>query len=144
MSHPVFLPRDTFSICCLGCSNLYHFQGLGDNEDDEEWSSANYVDRGITETPLPVAYFTPRPLENLLPTDSMDSLDPVLDAKVMNLLGIASDTPQILAACGRGPRSTFRTLRHGLDVQELVNSGLPGTPNAVWTLKINEQGKLMD
>jgi splicing factor 3B subunit 3 len=123
------------------CSGLYHFQGLGDNEADEEWISANYQNNGMTDEPLPFAYFTPRPLENLLLTDSMDSLDPVTDAKVMNLMGIASDTPQILAACGRGTRSTFRTLRHGLDVQELVNSGLPGTPNAVWTVKVNEAGE---
>jgi len=95
----------------------------------------------MTDEALPFAYFNPRPLENLVLTDSMDSLDPIIDAKVMNLLGIASDTPQILAACGRGTRSTFRTLRHGLDVQELVNSGLPGTPNAVWTVKVNESGK---
>jgi splicing factor 3B subunit 3 len=93
----------------------------------------------MTEEALPFVYFKPRALENLLLTDSMDSLDPIVDAKASNLLGIASDTPQIMAACGRGSRSTFRTLRHGLDVQELVNSGLPGTPNAVWTVKVNEE-----
>lgn len=125
----------------LSYSHLYHFQGLGDNEDDMEWSSANYPDNGMTEEPLPFAYCSPRPLENLILTESIDSLNPVVDAKTFNLLGVASDTPQIFAACGRGARSTFRTLRHGLDVQELVNSPLPGTPNAVWTLKVNEEGE---
>lgn len=128
-----------FAASEFGNHNLYHFQGLGDNEADEEWISSNYSNNGMTDEALPLAYFTPRPLENLLLTDSMDSLDPVIDAKISNLLGVASDTPQILAACGRGSRSTFRTLRHGLDVQELVNSGLPGTPNAVWTVKVNEE-----
>lgn len=26
------------------------------------------------------------------------------------------DTPQLYVACGRGPRSSFRVLRHGLEV----------------------------
>ncbi|KAG6375479.1 CPSF A subunit region-domain-containing protein [Boletus reticuloceps] len=50
-----------------------------------------------------------------------------------------SDTPQILAACGRGARSSFRILRHGLDVEESVSSELPGIPNAVWTTKQREE-----
>ena len=45
------------------------------------------------------------------------------------------DTPQLLMACGRGPWSTFRLLRHGLEVSEMAVSELPGSPNAVWTLK---------
>lgn len=39
--------------------------------------------------------------------------------------------------CGRGPRSTFRLLRHGLEVTEMAKSDLPGSPNAVWTVKRN-------
>jgi splicing factor 3B subunit 3 len=80
--------------------------------------------------PLPHAYFHPRPLENLVIADKLESLDPVLDSKVMNLLPNL-DTPQIFAACGQGARSTFRTLRHGLEVEESVSSDLPGIPNAV-------------
>ncbi len=94
----------------------------------------------MTETALPYAYIAPRPLENLYPTDMLESFDPIIDAKAVNLMGIHSDTPQIYTACGRGARSTFRMLRHGLDIAEAVNSGLPGTPNAVWTVKINEKG----
>lgn len=121
-----------------GNHHLYQFQNLGDGDDDLEWSSSSYPDSGISEEPLPRAYFTPRPLDNLLQTDTLDSLDPIVDAKCVNLLGIASDTPQIYTACGRGARSTFRTLKHGLDVAEAVNSGLPGTPSAVWTVKLTE------
>ena len=32
-------------------------------------------------------------------------------------------------------------LRHGLDVEEVVSSDLPGIPNAVWTTKLKEDGK---
>ena len=49
------------------------------------------------------------------------------------------DTPQIYAACGRGPRSTLRVLRHGLEVSEMAVSELPGNPNAVWTVKRRQE-----
>jgi len=88
---------------------------------------------------LPHVYFRPRPLDNLALADEIESLDPIIDSKVLNLLP-NSDTPQIFTACGRGARSTFRTLRHGLEVEESVSSELPGIPNAVWTTKKAEDG----
>lgn len=90
--------------------------------------------------PLPRALFKPRELENLTLVDEMASLDPVLDSRVLNLLP-NSDSPQIFTVCGRGARSTFRVLRHGLETQEVVSSDLPGIPNAVWTTKLKEDGK---
>ena len=89
---------------------------------------------------LPAVHFRPRPLDNLVVADELESLDPIIDSKVLNLLP-NSDTPQIFTACGRGPRSTFRTLRHGLEVEEVVSSDLPGIPNAVWTTKLREEGE---
>ena len=91
-------------------------------------------------TALPRAYFRPRPLDNLALADELESLDPIVDSKVMNILP-NSDTPQIFTACGRGARSSFRMLRHGLEVEESVSSDLPGIPNAVWTTKRREDGK---
>ncbi|EEB98326.1 hypothetical protein MPER_02189, partial [Moniliophthora perniciosa FA553] len=88
-------------------------------------------------TPLPHAHFRPRPLENLAIADEIESLCPILDSKVLNILP-NSDTPQIFAVCGRGARSSLRTLRHGLEVEESVSSELPGIPNAVWTTKKRE------
>lgn len=46
--------------------------------------------------------------------------------QVMDLAG--EETPQIYALCGRGPRSTMRTLRHGLAVAEMAVSELPTNP----------------
>lgn len=89
--------------------------------------------------PLPRAYFRPHALDNLVIADELESLDPIIDSKVLNLLP-NSDTPQIFTACGRGARSTLRTLRHGLEVEESVSSDLPGIPNAVWTTKKTEDG----
>lgn len=45
-------------------------------------------------------------------------------------------------ACGRGSRSTLRVLRHGLEVSEMAVSELPGSPNAVWTVKRRADGKI--
>ena len=122
-------------------SYLYQFQKLGDDDNEPEFSSTSYPSLGMADptTPLPHAHFCPRPLDNLAIADELESLDPILDSKVMNILP-NSDTPQILAACGRGARSSFRMLRHGLDVEESVSSELPGIPNAVWTTKQSENG----
>lgn len=122
----------------FGDQSLYQFQSLADDDGEQEWSSTDYPNNGDTGEPLPYAFFNPRPLQNLLLVDTLSSLDPILDAQVVNLLGNASDTPQIYAACGRGPRSTFRSLKNGLDVNVLVSSPLPGVPNTVWTLKLSE------
>lgn len=86
--------------------------------------------------PLPAVYFRPRPLDNLVLVDELDSLDPITDGRVVNVLEAAAETPQIFTACGRGARSTFRMLRHGLEAEESVSSELPGIPNAVWTTKL--------
>lgn len=54
------------------------------------------------------------------------------------------DTPQLYALCGRGPRSSLRVLRHGLEVSEMAVSELPGNPNAVWTVRKRADGKFND
>lgn len=51
------------------------------------------------------------------------------------------DTPQVYLLCGRGPRSSVRVLRHGLEVSEMAVSELPGNPNAVWTVKKRIDGR---
>jgi len=128
-----------FKLICV--RNLYQFQSLAEDDEEQEWASSDYSENGISSGPLPYAFFNPRPLQNLLLVDTLTSLDPITDAQVVNLLGLNSDTPQIYAACGRGPRSTFRTLKHGLEVNPIVASPLPGVPTAVWTLKLTENGE---
>lgn len=60
-----------------------------------------------------------------------------MDARVANLLG--TDSPQIVAASGRGSRSSLNTLRNGLDVSEIVSSALPGPPTNVWTTRLRSE-----
>ncbi|XP_024081505.1 splicing factor 3B subunit 3 isoform X2 [Cimex lectularius] len=111
----------------FGNHYLYQIAHLGDDDDEPEFSSAMPLEEGDT------FFFAPRPLRNLVLVDEMDSLSPILDCKVADLAG--EDTPQLYMACGRGPRSTLRVLRHGLEVSEMAVSELPGAPNAVWTVK---------
>lgn len=64
-------------------------------------------------------------------------------ALIVQIADLANeDTPQLYVACGRGPRSSLRVLRHGLEVTEMAVSELPGNPNAVWTVKTSATGLL--
>lgn len=117
----------------FGNHTFYQFEKLGDDDNEEEFSSDDFpVD---PRAPYEAVYFYPRPAENLALVDNISAMNPLIDCKVANLTG--EDAPQIYTICGTGARSTFRTLKHGLEVNEIVASELPGIPSAVWTLKLN-------
>ncbi|KAG2380512.1 Spliceosome-associated protein [Vigna angularis] len=115
----------------FGNHALYQFKSIGD-EDDVEASCATLME---TEEGFPPVFFQPRRLENLVRIDQVESLMPIMDMKVSNLF--EEETPQIFTLCGRGPRSSFRILRTGLAVSEMIVSKLPGIPSVVWTVKKN-------
>lgn len=116
----------------FGNHQFYQFEKLGDDDEEIEFTSDAFP-ADPTEPYTPV-YFHPRPAENLSLVQSIDSMNPLMDCKVANLT--EEDAPQIYSICGTGARSTFRTLKHGLEVSEIVESELPGTPSAVWTTKL--------
>ena len=72
-------------------------------------------------------------LQNFLVTDEVESLAPITDMLVDDIM--SEDASQILTACGRGNRSTLRILRHGVSISEMAVSDLRGRPTAVWTVK---------
>lgn len=111
----------------FGNHYLYQIAHLGDDDDEPEFSSAMPLEEGDT------FFFGPRPLRNLVLVDELESLSPIMGCHIADLAN--EDTPQLYAACGRGPRSSLRVLRHGLEVTEMAVSELPGNPNAVWTVK---------
>ncbi|KIV97670.1 pre-mRNA-splicing factor rse1, variant [Exophiala mesophila] len=115
-----------------GNHQFYQFEKLGDDDEETEFSSDDYS-ADPTEHYEP-AYFHPRPLSNLNLTQSVESANPLMDCKVVNLLD--DDAPQIYSVCGAGARSSFKTLKHGLSVTEIVESELPDRPEAVWTTKL--------
>jgi splicing factor 3B subunit 3 len=110
---------------------------LGDDPDDPEISSADYMEAEEEADERPLVYFKPRPLKNLMLVDELESLSPLLDAKVLNLAD--EESPRIYGLNGRGAQSTFRILNQGLEAAELAVSELPGNPSAVWTTKLKSQ-----
>ncbi|KGO48072.1 Cleavage/polyadenylation specificity factor, A subunit, C-terminal [Penicillium expansum] len=115
-----------------GNHNFYQFEKLGDDPDELFFSSDSFsADHSVPSTPI---YFHPRGAENVNLMESMNSLSPLIDSKILNLS--EDDAPQIYTICGAGARSTFRTLKHGLEVSEIVESDLQQVPSAVWTTKL--------
>lgn len=123
------MPKKTL---CAFPSYLYQIAHLGDDDEEPEFSSAMPLEEGDT------FFFQPRPLKNLVLVDELDSLSPILFCQIADLAN--EDTPQLYVACGRGPRSSLRVLRHGLEVSEMAVSELPGNPNAVWTVRRHIEG----
>jgi len=133
----------TTSLCILksgfmfaanefGNHQLYQFEKLGEEDDEPEFTSNEFPTD--PSTPYEPAYFYPRPMGNLLLVETLDSMNPLVDSKVVNLTG--EDAPQVYSVCGSGARSTFRVLKHGLEVLEIVESELPSTPSGVWNTKL--------
>ena len=114
-----------------GTHHFYQFLKLGDDEDESEFTS----EFDPVDGPCEAVYFQPRPAENVNPAESIEAMHPMTSCNVANLTH--EDTPQIYTACGAAARSTFNTLRHGLEVTELAESKLPTEPWAVWTVKLN-------
>lgn len=118
-----------------GNHHFYQFEKLGDDDDETEFDSDSFP-ADPTEPYSPV-YFHPRTAENVNLVESIDSMNPQMDCKVANLT--EEDAPQIYSICGAGARSTFRTLKHGLEVNDIVDSELPAVPTHVWTTKITRE-----
>ncbi|KAF3389603.1 Pre-mRNA-splicing factor rse1 [Penicillium rolfsii] len=118
-----------------GNHNFYQFEKLGDDDDETEFTSDDFsADPSVPYDPI---FFRPRPAENLNLMESLNSLNPLTDSKIANLTG--DDAPQIYTVGGTGARSSFRTLKHGLEVSEIVESELRTVPSAVWTTKLTRK-----
>ncbi|RKP38629.1 CPSF A subunit region-domain-containing protein [Dimargaris cristalligena] len=114
----------------FGNHMLYQFEQLGDNDDVPQYHSS----KSDESDPLAPTVLEPRELTNLAPIDEMESLAPLLDTTILNLAN--EDTPQVYALCGRGAQSSFKVLRHGLEINEIAVSALPGHPQAIWSTKL--------
>ncbi|KUL89482.1 hypothetical protein ZTR_04439 [Talaromyces verruculosus] len=115
-----------------GNHHFYQFEKLGDDDEETEFSSDDVsADPADSITPV---YFNVRGAENLNLVESINSLNPIMGCKITDAIG--EDAPQIYTICGTGARSSFRTLKHGLEVSEIVESELPSVPSAVWTTKL--------
>lgn len=126
----LFIPSD------FGNFHVYQIEKLGDDDDEIEFSSLDYT-MAEEDGKFEPAYFHPRSLTNLTLVDELETMNALTDAKVLNLTN--EDAPQIYTLCGRGSRSSIKTIRHGLEITENVSSELPGKPLAVWTTKLRAE-----
>lgn len=117
-----------------GNQNFYRIESLGDGEGDTEFNSDDVSADPADE--LEPVYFHPRALENIGHAESVAAMNPMMRCQVANLSD--EDAPQIYSICGTAARSSFRTLKHGLEVADLADAQLPSAPTAVWTTKTDK------
>ncbi|KAF2769382.1 hypothetical protein EJ03DRAFT_327440 [Teratosphaeria nubilosa] len=121
-----------------GNSKLYHVNNLADDLDFEPHN--NFYSDDVSPDPadaIEPTYFRPRELTMLTIAHDVPSLHPLMRTRVDNLTG--EDAPQIYALQGTGPNSVFKTIRHGLEVMEIVASPLGPLPHdRLWSLKNRE------
>jgi splicing factor 3B subunit 3 len=119
----------------FGNHALFQIDNLGDDEEDQpEFQSVDFDQAAMIGTANCI--FKPRNLRNLSLVDEIESLSPLIDSLVINLG--EEENPQIYTLCGKGARSTLRMLRHGLEVNEIAVSELPGNPSSIWTVRGSE------
>jgi len=130
----IFKSGFLFIAAETGNHHYYQFEKLGDDDEETEFSSDDYsAELDATYEPT---YFYAHNNGNLALNQSVDTMNPTTSTKVTNLTD--EDAPQIYSVCGTGARSSFKTLKHGLEVSEIVESQLPSQPSAVWTVKLNK------
>ncbi|KAL1637871.1 pre-mRNA-splicing factor rse1 [Neofusicoccum ribis] len=117
-----------------GNHHFYQFEKLGDDDEELEFFSDDFSPDA--DVPYEPVFFHPRGAENISLAQSAPSMNPTLGCKVANLTD--DDAPQIYTISGTGARSSFKSLKHGLEVSEIVESELPSVPEAVWTTKIRK------
>lgn len=118
-----------------GNNKLYHVNDLADDPTVEPWndfSSENYdPDPSAFYEPT---YFQPRGLQFTSLAADLPTLNPLMRTQVDNPLN--EDAPQIYALQGTGNASAFKTIRHGLEVQEIVSSPIGNMEyDGLWSLK---------
>jgi len=70
-------------------------------------------------------------LRHLVLIDEIQSMAPILHAEAQNYL----DEHRLLVSCGSKRESSFRVLRHGLEVSERAISMLPSVATGVWSIR---------
>ena len=123
--------------------SLFQFQGIGDpNAVKSERIADDDLNDELGDDSYSAARVAPlfkasSKLQNLLLTDDINSLAPITDMMVEDMLG--SESKQIYTLCGRGHHSSLRILKYGIAITEMAVSDLPGRPIAVWTVKKDHQ-----
>jgi splicing factor 3B subunit 3 len=121
-----------------GNAMLYHVNDLAENLDFEPHN--NFTSDDVSPDPADdytPTYFRPRGLAFLSVAQQIASLHPLIRTKVDNLTD--EDAPQIYAVQGTGPKSVFKTMRHGFEVNQIISSAIGQMQHdKLWTLKERE------
>ena len=118
-----------------GNNRLYHVNDLADDAAVEPYNSFSSEDCSADpDAEYTPTYFTPRNLLFISLAADVPGLNPLMRTQVDNPLN--EDAPQIYALQGSGNSSVFKTIRHGLEVVELVSSALGNMIyDNLWPLK---------
>jgi splicing factor 3B subunit 3 len=118
----------------FGNHPFYQIENLGDDEENQpEYQSVDFSqDTFDSQVFVP---FQPRPLRNLSAVDEIQSFAPFTDATFLTPKN--DDIPILYALSGRGANSSIKVFQLGLEVSEIAISELPGTPTAIWTVKLS-------
>jgi splicing factor 3B subunit 3 len=118
-----------------GNTRLYHVNDLADDLSVEPWNNFTSDDFSADPTePFDPVYFRPRGERYTSIAVDVPSQHPLMRTIVDN--PNQEDAPQIYAIQGTGNRSAFKTIRHGLEITEIVASPLGNLPyENLWSLK---------
>nr|POE86616.1 pre-mrna-splicing factor rse1 [Quercus suber] len=116
-----------------GSSQLYHVDSLGDEEGYESENTFVEDMEGALDTDR-VQFKVRHELSYTRKVDSVPALHPLIKTRVDNLTG--EDAPQIYAIQGIDEQSSFKAIRHGLEINPIVNNPIGPKPfDGLWSLK---------
>lgn len=137
VAHQMLLHKKGFLYIAAenGNSQLYHIDDLADDPEVEPHNSFTSDGVGVDHTDdYEPTFFEPRGLSMTSLAVDIPGLHPLMKTKVDNLT--QEDAPQIYSIQGTGNRSKFQTIRHGLDVEVLINNSMGSVPyDNIWTFK---------
>lgn len=120
-----------------GPSMVYYLANLAD--DDEIEPHNVFLSSTLADHREPLMPLSFQPREELLyiePVFEVEGLHPLTRTDVDNLTG--DDLPQIYALQGKGNNSLFKTIRHGLTIQDAGSSPLQTDYDRIWSMKRRE------
>nr|POE72950.1 pre-mrna-splicing factor rse1 [Quercus suber] len=116
-----------------GSSQLYHVESLGDVEDFEP-ENTFVEDRNGMMDESRLHFKVRHELSYTRKADNVPALHPLIKTRVDNLTG--EDAPQIYAIQGIDEQSCFKTIRHGLEINPIVNNPIGPKPyDGLFSLK---------
>lgn len=121
-----------------GNHQLFQIESVTDQE-EQAFSSKMYEkylkevshQNGFSDKDNKVFQFKPNELRNLMLIDEVQSMAPILSARVFNQF----DEHKLIVSCGTNKNSTLRVLKHGLEVTERGLSVLPTVGTGIWSVR---------